>query len=59
MPNIINEFFNLALMEKVKKILIIADDETTAFVHQRLLQKMDVAEEIEYITDPYQALDYV
>ena len=46
-------------MKKVKKILIIDDDATTAFVHQRLLQRMDVAEEIEYITDPEQALEYI
>ncbi|AHM58787.1 response regulator receiver protein [Flammeovirgaceae bacterium 311] len=52
-------FFNLGLMKKVKKILIIEDDATTAFLHQRLLQDMDVAEEIEYITDPQQALEYL
>ncbi|WP_224996995.1 response regulator [Cesiribacter sp. SM1] len=46
-------------MKKVKKILIIDDDATTAFLHQRLLQCMDVAEEIEYITDPQQALEYL
>ena len=46
-------------MKKVKKILIIDDDATTAFLHQRLLQGMDVAEEIEYITDPQQALEYL
>lgn len=46
-------------MKKVKKILIIDDDATTAFLHQRLLQSMDVAEEIKYITDPQQALEYL
>lgn len=46
-------------MEKVKKILIIDDDATTAYLHLRLLQQMEVAEEIEYITDPYEALEYL
>ena len=46
-------------MKKLKKILIIDDDATTAFLHQRILQGMDVAEEIDYITDPQQALDYL
>lgn len=46
-------------MEKVKKILIIDDDATTAFLHKRQLQAMNVAQEVEYITDPHKALEYI
>lgn len=43
----------------IRTILIIDDDTTTAFLHKRLLENLKVAREVEYITDPYQALQYV
>ena len=46
-------------MKKIRKILIIDDDSTTAFLHKRFLDNMQVAEEVAYMTDPHQALAYV
>ena len=46
-------------MKKIKKILIIDDDAVTAFLHKRLLEHLEVADEIAFITDPYLALQYV
>ncbi|WP_224998838.1 response regulator [Cesiribacter sp. SM1] len=46
-------------MKKIKKILIIDDDEMTSFLHKRFLESMQVAHEIICINDPYQALEYM
>lgn len=46
-------------MKKIKKILIIDDDALTAYLHKRLLESLQVAHEVEYITDPFQALQYI
>ena len=47
------------MKKPLNKIIIIDDDATTAFLHKRLLEGLEVAEEVKYITDPYDALEYV
>jgi CheY-like chemotaxis protein len=46
-------------MEKVKKILIIDDDADTAYLHKCALERMEVADEIDYINDPILAIEYI
>ena len=47
------------MKKPLNKILIIDDDIITAILHKRLLEGLEIAEEVKYITDPYHALEYV
>ncbi|WP_242927831.1 response regulator [Pontibacter vulgaris] len=46
-------------MRKLTGILLIDDDETTNFLNQRLLERMDVAENIRTFVNGKQAFDYL
>ena len=46
-------------MKKLRKVLVINDDEVTCFLHSTLLEKMGVSEEIHCINDPEEALEYI
>ncbi|WP_224994881.1 response regulator [Cesiribacter sp. SM1] len=46
-------------MKKVKKILLVDDDEVSCFVHQSILENMHVAEQVLSIHDGIQALNYI
>jgi CheY-like chemotaxis protein len=53
------EIFYTGLMKQVCNILIIDDDAVTALLHKRLLESMRIAQKIEFINDPFHALDYL
>ena len=46
-------------MQKLKKVLVIDDDEVTCFLHSNLLEEMGVCEEIHCIHDAEEALVYI
>ena len=45
--------------KKLKKVLVIDDDEVTCFLHSAVLESMEVSEEIHCIHDIEEALEYV
>lgn len=46
-------------MKKLRKILLIDDDEVTCYLNKLLLEKMAVADEVVSINDPWQALKFI
>ncbi|AHM59727.1 response regulator receiver protein [Flammeovirgaceae bacterium 311] len=46
-------------MKKLRRILLIDDDDLTCFVNKLLLESMGVAHEVESITDPWLALKFI
>jgi CheY-like chemotaxis protein len=46
-------------MKQLHRILIIDDDAITCFLQKRILQDMNIAEEIDYITDAPEALQHI
>ena len=46
-------------MKKLRKILLIDDDEVTCYLNKLLLEKMAIADEVVSITDPWQALKFI
>lgn len=46
-------------MKKIRKIMIIDDDAVTAYLHKRLLENLQVALEVDFITNPYHGLTYI
>lgn len=46
-------------MNRLRGALVIDDDATTNFLHQRLLKKMDVCEQIRVFENGKQAFDYL
>lgn len=46
-------------MKRVKKILLIDDDEIFNFLHRRLLESMNIVEKIDEVTDGFAGLKYV
>ncbi|MBD1398100.1 response regulator [Pontibacter sp. JH31] len=46
-------------MKSVKTILLIDDDDTTNYLNQRLLSRMEAAEVIRVVTNGEEALDYL
>ncbi|WP_224995493.1 response regulator [Cesiribacter sp. SM1] len=46
-------------MKEFGKIILVDDDPTTVMLHKRLLNNMDVAQEILSFTDPYMASWYL
>ncbi len=44
---------------KFKSVMLIDDDETTNFIHRKLLEKMNVSERIQTFVDPVEALNYL
>lgn len=44
---------------QLNRILIIDDDATTCFLHKLLLQDLQIAQEIDYMTNPNTALQHV
>ena len=44
-------------MEKLPSILLVDDDDTSNFLHQHLLDKLGVAQEVRIVPDGAQALD--
>lgn len=46
-------------MKKLRRILIIDDDEVTCYLNSMLLEEMHIAEEIAYVNDGEQALAYI
>jgi CheY-like chemotaxis protein len=46
-------------MNRLKGALVIDDDETTNFLHQRLLRKMEVCEQIRVFDNGKKAFDYL
>ena len=49
----------MKLMEKLKKILIIDDDEITVHVTKALLEDLDISEKIDAVTDGKLGLEYL
>ena len=46
-------------MSPLPRILLVEDDLVASFLHQRLLQRLDVAEELVAVANGAQALDYL
>lgn len=46
-------------MRKLRKVLIIDDDEMTCYLNKNLLEIIEVAEKVDCVYDGYEALDYV
>jgi CheY-like chemotaxis protein len=46
-------------MKPLKTILLIDDDETTNYLNSRLLNRMDISEDIRVVTNGEEALDYL
>ena len=46
-------------MKSVKTILLIDDDDTTNYLNQRLLSRMEAASDIRVVTNGEEALDYL
>lgn len=46
-------------MKKLRKVLLIDDEEVTCFVNKLLIESMGVAKEVVTITDPWQALKFI
>ncbi|WP_018476659.1 response regulator [Pontibacter roseus] len=46
-------------MKSVKTVLLIDDDDTTNYLNQRLLSRMEVAHDIRVVTNGEEALDYL
>ena len=46
-------------MGRIRKILLVDDDEVTCFINRCLLEDMEVAKQIEAVHDGMQALQYV
>lgn len=46
-------------MKKVKKILLIDDDEVFNFLHKRILESMNIVEKIDELTDGFAGLKYI
>lgn len=46
-------------MKKLKRILLVDDDETTNFVHRYLLQKSGISESIAEVLHGAEAIDYL
>ena len=46
-------------MRRVKKILLVDDDEITCYLEKSLLEDLEVAEEITYVHGGYEALEYI
>ena len=46
-------------MSPLNQVLLIADNETTCFLHQRQLQRLSVAEQLVLVTSREQALDWL
>lgn len=46
-------------MKSVKTILLIDDDDTTNYLNQRLLSRMEAAQDIRVVTNGEEALDYL
>lgn len=50
---------NLGKMRKIRKILIVDDDEVTCYIQKMTLKELNIAEEIDYVGDGLQALRYI
>ncbi|PRY09862.1 response regulator receiver domain-containing protein [Pontibacter ummariensis] len=46
-------------MKKLNTILLVDDDDTTNYLNQRLLSRMEVAPDIRVVTDGEEALEYL
>lgn len=46
-------------MSTLPRILLVEDDQTTSFLHQRLLRRLEVAKQMVLVTNGAQALDYL
>lgn len=46
-------------MEKVRKVLLVDDDEITCFINKSILEEMDVADHIECFFNGEQAINYI
>lgn len=46
-------------MSSLPRILLVDDDQTTSFLHQRLLRRLEVAQQLVIVTNGAQALDYL
>lgn len=47
------------MMKKLKRIILIDDDEATNYLHRMIIEKADCAEEIVVFTEAIKALDYL
>ena len=46
-------------MRKIRKILIVDDDEITCYIQKMTLEELNIAEEIDHVGDGSQALKYI
>ena len=47
------------LMKRIRKVLIVDDDEITCYIQKECLEKVGIAEEVDYVNDGMQALTYI